>query len=85
MLRAIGVIIALISVLVTFVVLVSAHNITTDIFSGWNMIDSQAVTDSQNSTYAIETEPSESITLEGLSPQDESDLAVACSSFLEHC
>ena len=78
MLRDMGVIIA-------FVVLISAHNITTDIFSGWNMIDSQAVTDSQNSTYAIETEPSGSITLEGLSPQDESDLAVACSSFLEHC
>ena len=85
MLRVIGVIIALISALVTFVVLVSTQNTTTDIFSGWNMTDSQSVADSLNSANAIETKPSESLTLEGLSPQGESDLAVACSSFLEHC
>jgi hypothetical protein len=85
MLCAIGVIIALISAVVTFIVLDSTHNITTDIFSAWNMTDIQAVTDSQNSTYAIETEPSQSLTLEGLSPQEEDNLAIACSSFLEHC
>ena len=49
------------------------------------MTDIQDVTDSQNGTYSIETEPPQSLTLDGLSPQDESDLAVACSSFLEHC
>jgi hypothetical protein len=49
------------------------------------MTDSQSVTDSLNSANAIETKPSESLTLDGLSPQGESDLVVACSSFLEHC
>ena len=70
-LLAISVIIALISALVTF--------------SGWNMIDSQAVTENQNGIYAVETEPSQSLTLEGLSPQGESDLAIACSVLPEQC
>jgi hypothetical protein len=61
MLRAIGVIIALISVVATFAVLVSAQDITVD------------------------AEPSESITIDGLSPQGGSTLAVACSTFLEPC
>ena len=45
----------------------------------------QNVTDSQKDTKTVETSPSESLTIEGLSPQDENNLAVACSTFLEHC
>lgn len=48
-------------------------------------------TDDQNDTNIPETEPSESITpsesltVGGLSPQDESDLAIACSVNPERC
>jgi hypothetical protein len=63
-LKAIGVI----SALVTFVVLVPSPNITTDIFSGRNT-DSQNVAYSQQDTKTVETESSESLTLEGLSPR----------------
>ena len=49
------------------------------------MTDIQNVTDSQKDTKTVETSPSESLTLEGLSPQGASNLAVACSTFLEHC
>jgi hypothetical protein len=69
----------------SFVVLVSSQDITTDIFSGRNMTDIQNVIDSQKDTKTVETSPSESLTLEGLSPQGASNLAVACSTFLEHC
>ena len=56
MLRAIGTIIASVSVLlITFVVLVSAQNITKDISSGWNG------TDSQNGTMTVEANPSEQL------------------------
>jgi hypothetical protein len=91
MLRAIGVIIALISVLVTFVVLVSAQNITKDISSAWNIIASQNVTASQNatnihnSTNTTETKLSQSLTLKGLSPQGGSTVAIGCTYFLQHC
>jgi energy-coupling factor transporter ATP-binding protein EcfA2 len=33
----------------------------------------------------VEAKPSESITIDGLSPQGDSTLAVACSTFLEPC
>jgi hypothetical protein len=85
MLLAIGIIIASISVLlITFVVLVSAQNVTKDIspawnITGWNITDSQNVTHSQNGTNTTETKPSESLTLEGLSPQGGS------TYFLQHC
>ena len=91
MLLVIGVGIALISALVTFIALVSAQNITTNIFSAWNMTDSQNATNIlnatniHNSTNTTETKPAESLTLEGLSPQGGSNLAISCSSFLEHC
>ena len=85
MLLVIGVIIALISALATLIVLVSSQNITTIIFSTWNMTDIQNATDIQNGTNTTETKPSESLTLEGLSPQGGSTLAISCSSFLEHC
>jgi hypothetical protein len=81
MLRAIGAIIALTLVLITFVGnLVSTQIMTTDI--SW-LGD---ITDSENEeTENEETESSESLTLEGLSPQGESDLAVACSVMPERC
>jgi hypothetical protein len=81
MLLAIGAIIALTLVLITFVGnLVSAQIMTTDI--SW-LGD---ITDSENEeTENEETESSESLTLEGLSPQGESDLAVACSMLPERC
>lgn len=67
---------ALTLALITFVGnLVSAENITTDIFSAGN------ITDSKNSTNTTETKPSESLTLKGLSPQDESNLAIAVLCF----
>jgi hypothetical protein len=44
------------------------------------------VTDSESEeTESEETKSSESLTLEGLSSQDESDLAVACSLFPARC
>jgi hypothetical protein len=62
--------------LITFVGnLVSAQNITTDISSAGN------ITDSKNGTNTTETKPSESLTLKGLSPQDESNLAMAVLCF----
>jgi uncharacterized membrane protein YqhA len=67
-LLVVGVIIALILALAAFIVLVSAQNIATNIFSAWNMTDIQNATDSQNGTNTTETKPSESLTLEGLSP-----------------
>jgi hypothetical protein len=79
-LLVISVIIASISVFITFVGnLVSAQIITTDI--SW-----LGDTDSENEeTENEETGSSESLTLEGLSPQDESDLAIACSMLPERC
>ena len=92
MLQAIGIIIASVSVLLmTFVVLVSAHNITKDISSAWNIIASQNVTASQNatnihnSTNTTETKLSQSLTLKGLSPQGGSTVAIGCTYFLQHC
>jgi hypothetical protein len=91
MLLVIDVVIALISVLlITFVVLVSAQNTTKDTSSawnitGWNVTDSQNITNSQNGTNTTETKPSDSLTLNGLSPQGESDLSVACSMHPERC
>ena len=79
MLLAVGAIIASISAFITFDGnLASAQIITTDI--SWL----EDVTDSDDEeTEDEETEPSESLTLRGLSRQGESDLAVACSSFLD--
>jgi hypothetical protein len=75
MLLAIGTIIASISIFITFVGNpVSAQIITT--YISW-----LGDTDSKNE----ETEPSESLTLEGLSPQGESNLSVACSMLPERC
>jgi hypothetical protein len=66
-------------VLITFVGnFVSSQNIITDIFWLGDITDSE-------SEESEETEPSESLTLDGLSPQGESDLAVACSMFPERC
>jgi hypothetical protein len=85
MLLAIGAII--VSVLITFVgtsASASLSNFTINIPPG-------NTTDSQNGANITETEPpqslapSESLTLEGLSPQGESDLAVACSVMPERC
>ena len=74
MLLVIGAIIALILILITFVVnLASAQNVTTPSWIGQvgNM------TDVQNGTN--KTKPSESLTIGGLSPQGENNLAIACS------
>jgi hypothetical protein len=91
MLLAIGVIIALTLVLITFAGNpVSAQIMITDI--SWL----EDITDSENEGTENEgtenegtenegTESSESLTLEGLSPQGESDLAVACSMLPERC
>jgi hypothetical protein len=85
MLRAIGIIIASVSVLLmTFVILVSAQNITKDISSAWN-ISEWNVTASQNGTNTTETKPSQSLTLEGLSPQGGNTVAIGCTYFLQHC
>jgi hypothetical protein len=66
-------------VLITFVGnFVSSQNIITDIFWLGDITDSE-------SEESEETEPSESLTLDDLSPQGESDLAVACSMFPERC
>ena len=87
MLMAIGIIIASISVLITFVgtfASASLSDFTINIPPG-------NATDDQNSTNMPELEPpqgltpSESFTLEGLSPQGESDLSVACSLLPERC
>ena len=79
-LLVISVIIASISIFITFVGNpVSAQIITTDI--SW-----LGDTDSESEeTENEETEPSKSLTLEGLSPQGESDLSVACSILPERC
>ena len=87
MLLAIGIIIASIPVFITFVgtfASSSLSNFTINIPPGNTTVD-------QNATNTPEIEPpqgltpSEGLTLEGLSPQGESDLAVACSFFLERC
>jgi hypothetical protein len=92
MLLAIGVIIALTLVLITF----AGNPVSAQI-----MIWLEDITDSENEGTENEgtenegtenegtenegTESSESLTLEGLSPQGESDLAVACSMLPERC
>ena len=81
MLLVIGAIIASISIFITLVgtfVSASLSNFTINIPSG-------NTTDTQNGTNTSETEPSQSLTLEGLSPQDESNLAIACSVLPERC
>jgi hypothetical protein len=84
-LLVISVIIASISVFITFVGnLVSAQIITTDI-SWLGNTDSENEETENEETENEETESSESLTLEGLSPQDESDLAIACSMLPERC
>jgi hypothetical protein len=86
-LLATGAIIALTLVFITFVgtfASASLSNFTINIPTG-------NTTNDQNATNTPETEPpqslkpSESLTLEGLSPQGESDLAVACSVMPERC
>ena len=75
----ISVVIASISIFTTFVGNpVSAQIITRDI--SW-----LGDTDNESEETENETEPSESFTLEGLSPQGESDLSVACSLLPERC
>jgi hypothetical protein len=84
---AIGTINAYTLVLVTFVgtsTSASLSNFSINIPSG-------NTTDDQNGTNIPETEPSqsltpsESLTVGGLSPQDESNLAIACSVNPERC
>jgi hypothetical protein len=89
-LLVISVIIASISIFITFVGNpVSAQIITTDI-SWLGDTDSENEETENEETENEETEneegePSESLTLEGLSPQGESDLSVACSLLPERC
>jgi hypothetical protein len=99
MLLAIGAIIASISAFITFDGnLASAQIITTDISWLEDVTDSddeetedeetedEETEDEETEdeeTEDEETEPSESLTLRGLSRQGASDLAVACSSFLD--
>jgi hypothetical protein len=82
MLLGIGAIIASISALITFVGTFasasSLSNFTINIPPG-------NTTDSQNSTNTTETKPSESLTLGGLSPQGQDNLATACSVLPERC
>ena len=81
----ISVIIASISIFITFVGNpVSAQIITTDI-SWLGDTDSENEETENEETENEEGEPSESLTLEGLSPQGESDLSVACSLLPERC
>ena len=87
MLLAIGVVIASISALTTFV-----DTFATESLSNFTInIPPGNTTDNQNRTSMPETEPpqsltpSEGLTLEGLSPQGGSDLAVACSILPERC
>ena len=78
---AIGAIIVYTLVLITFVgtyTSASLSNFTINIPSG-------NTTDDQNGTNIPETEPSESLTVGGLSPQGESNLAIACSVNPEGC
>ena len=49
------------------------------------MTDSQNVTDSQNGTMTVEANSSEGLTIEGLSPQEGSTIAIGCTYFLQHC
>jgi hypothetical protein len=84
-LLVISVIIASISIFITFVGNpVSAQIITTDI-SWLGDTDSENEETENEETENEEGEPSESLTLEGLSPQGESDLSVACSLLPERC
>jgi hypothetical protein len=81
MLRTRCVFTASITLLFTFVGdLGSAQIIITDISWIGDITDSES-----EETEDEETEPSESLTLEGLSPQGESDLAIACSLNPEGC
>ena len=82
MLLAMGVTIASISALVTFVgtfASASLSNFTINISPG-NTTDGN-----QNGTNTTETKPSESLTLGGLSPQGQGNLATACSVNPERC
>jgi hypothetical protein len=79
--RTICVFIASITLPFTFVGnLISAQNIITDISWLGDITDSES-----EETEDEENEPSESLTLEGLSPQGENDLAIACSLNPEGC
>jgi hypothetical protein len=81
MLLAIGAIIASLSIFITLVgtfASASLSNFTINIPLG-------NTTDTQNGTNTSETEQSQSLTLGGLSPQDESNLAIACSVLPERC
>jgi hypothetical protein len=82
MLLAIGTIIASISVLlITFVGTLASASLSDFTIN----IPPGNTTDSQNSTNTSETEPSESLTLGGLSPQGQGNLATACSVLPERC
>lgn len=87
MLMAIGIIIASISVLITFVGTFASASLSNPTIN----IPPGNTTDDQNSTKTPEIEPpqgltpSESLTLGGLSPQGEGNLAIACSVNPEGC
>ena len=88
MLLAIGLIIVSISVFITFVGAFASDSLSDLII---NIPSEENITDDQNDTKTPEIEPpqgltpSESLTLQGLSPQGESDLSVACSLLPERC
>jgi hypothetical protein len=87
MLLAIGIIIALISIFITFLGTFASASLSDFTIN----IPLENATDDQNSTNTPEVEPpqgltpSESLTLRGLSPQGADDLAVACSLLPERC
>jgi hypothetical protein len=84
---ALGAIIAYTLVLVTFI----GTSTSTSLSNFSINIPSGNTTDDQNGSNIPETEPSqsltpsESLTVGGLSPQDESNLAIACSVNPEGC
>jgi hypothetical protein len=87
MLLVIGVVIASISALTTIVgtfASASLSDFTINMPPG-NTTDNQNRTSTPEAEPPLSLTPSESLTLEGLSPQGESDLAVACSMLPERC
>ena len=88
MLMAIGIIIASISIFITFVgtfASASLSNPTINIASEGNITDDQNGTKTQEIEPPQGLTPSESLTLGGLSPQGEGNLAIACSVNPEGC
>ena len=87
MLMAIGIIIASISIFITFVSTFASASLSNPTIN----IPPENTTDSQNGTKMPETKPpqsstpSESLTIGGLSPQEGNNLATACGLNPEGC